>query len=82
MNTAIGMVLTSFDAVTELHLGVSPIMPKSYPKLQRLTTKSMSGHVVDIPQAKAAYNVAKARVIRLCGFWTPTQVSLLWLKLI
>ena len=35
-----------------------------------IATASMSGHVVNIPQAQAAYNAAKAGVIHLC---TPLQ---------
>lgn len=33
-----------------------------------VATASMSGHIVNIPQAQAAYNAAKAGVIHLCMF--------------
>jgi sorbose reductase len=36
-----------------------------------VATASMSGHIVNIPQAQAAYNAAKAGVIHLCELFPP-----------
>lgn len=40
-----------------------------------IATASMSGHIVNIPQAQAAYNAAKAGVIHLCKSSSLSQAA-------